>query len=313
MGLPLPVFDFHAHLPYTGEDLWGSWAKNFSARFGKEKLKVWDLKNKEAQKKWWLTYSFPFPDEPQPSPAECVQRYEEEIIRYGLLGICFVTGGGNETLGRLLKPFPRLYGFAHHDPYSPEAPQELKRAVQELGMVGYKILAPALEKKIDHPDLDPLWETCAELKIPVLIHFGPLGGEAGITYTENINPLVLHDVAKGFPSIPFVVPHFGCGYLRELLHLMWACDNVYVDTSGNNEWRRYIWPEPTLKELFRLFYELFGAKRIIFGTDSSHFPRGWVYKYFEEQFRAAVEAGIPDEGLKDIFAQNALRLLKINL
>jgi hypothetical protein len=72
-----------------------------------------------------------------------------------------------------------------------------------------------------------------------------------------------------------------------------------------------MWPQPTLKDLFRLFYELFGAERIIFGTDSSHFPRGWVEPYFWEQYRAALEAGIPEEGIEKVFRENALQLLHL--
>ncbi len=29
-----------------------------------------------------------------------------------------------------------------------------------------------------------------------------------------MNPLVIHDIAKGFPDISFIIPHFGCGYTR---------------------------------------------------------------------------------------------------
>lgn len=307
--LPIPVFDFHAHLPYSGEDLWGRWGQAFAERFGPQKLLRWSRQNLEAQRGWWRAWNFPEPEDPQPSPSEAARRYAQVVDQEGLLGILFLTGGGNETLAEAIRPYPRLYGFAHHDPQAPEAAGILERAVKDLGLKGYKIFAPALTLPLDHPSLDPLWETCERLSLVVLIHFGPLGGGGGLAAGDNISPLALHQVAKGFPGIRFVVPHFGCGYIRELMHLMWAADNVYVDTSGNNEWRRYQWPEPSLKDLFRAFYEVFGAERILFGTDSSHFPRGWVRRYFEEQFRAASEARIPEEGLRAIFAGNALRLL----
>ena len=50
---------------------------------------------------------------------------------------------------------------------------------------------------------------CAELDIPVLIHFGILGSGGGVAWHQNINPLKLHNVAKDFPEVTFVVPHFG--------------------------------------------------------------------------------------------------------
>ncbi len=39
----------------------------------------------------------------------------------------------------------------------------------------------------------------------------------------NINPIVIHDVAKGFPDIPFIIPHIDCSYPTELLQLLRAC------------------------------------------------------------------------------------------
>lgn len=309
MHLPIPVFDFHAHLPYGGEDLWGDWGCRFAERFGSEKLQHWNQVNAEAQRAWWHAYQFPVPDSPQPTPEECALRYAASAEDLGLMGICFATGGGNDVLAAAIRPHARLRGFAHHSPFSPAGAAELRRAVRELGFIGYKIFAPSLLGALDDPQLDPVWQTCAELRIPVLIHFGPLGGAGGIVAGRNVSPLALHEVAKGFPEIRFVIPHFGTGYLRELLHLMWACDNVYVDTSGNNEWRRWMWPEPTLTELFHRFHVTVGADRIVFGTDSSHFPRGWARKYFEEQFRACVETGMSDSDLQKIFAGNALRLI----
>lgn len=314
MKLPIPVFDPHLHLPYSGEDLWGEWGTQFAQRYGQAKLERWNHHNGQAQRGWWKSYGFPLPDDPQPSPEECARRYAQEVERYGLLGLCFLTGGGNETLARILKPYPKLHGFAFEaNPFRPEAAAELRRGITELGLKGLKLFGPALLRPLDDPALDPLWQVCEELEIPVLIHFGPLGGEGGIVAGPNISPVALHQVAKGFPGVPFIVPHFGCGYPTDLLHLMWACDNVYADTSGNNEWRRYMCPPVSLRDLFRQFYELFGPERIIFGTDASWFPRGWVHQYFQEQYRVVRELGIPEVHQRLIFAGNALRLLRIEV
>ena len=150
------------------------------------------------------------------------------------------------------------------------------------------------------------------MKIPVLIHFGPLRYE-GIVAGPNINPLVLQDVARAFPDVPFVVPHFGCGYPRELLHLMWVCGNVYVDTSGSNEWMRWMPYALDLRALFAKFLGTVGAQRIIFGTDSSWFPRGFARRYLEVQLEACRELGLGDGDLRLIFAGNAARLLGLPL
>ena len=46
------------------------------------------------------------------------------------------------------------------------------------------------------------------------------------------NPLDVHPVAHRFPSLRFIVPHFGAGLFREALMLADLCPNVWLDTSA---------------------------------------------------------------------------------
>jgi predicted TIM-barrel fold metal-dependent hydrolase len=108
-----------------------------------------------------------------------------------------------------------------------------------------------------------------------------------------------------------VIPHFGCGYPKDLLHLAWACRNVYVDSSGNNEWIRWM-PYPlSLANLFERFLATVGPTRIIFGSDSADFPRGLVRAYYDEQCRVVEELGLSAGDRDLIFAGNAARLLRL--
>ena len=93
-----------------------------------------------------------------------------------------------------------------HNPFEPDAVAELERAVTELGLRGYKLLAPMIEQPIEDESIWPVWEKCAELDIPVLIHFGIQGSAGGIAWHENINPFKLHNIAKAFPDVTFVIP-----------------------------------------------------------------------------------------------------------
>jgi len=184
--------------------------------------------------------------------------------------------------------------------------------VRDLGLRGYKILAPGLDIPISDRSLYPLWEVAASYRIPVLIHFGILGGAGGIVAAVNINPLELQAAAKDFPNVPFVLPHFGAGYPQELLHLCWACPNVHVDSSGSNQWVRWM-PYPlSLEALLRKFYETIGSERILFGTDSSDFPRGFSHKYLEEQNRIIRFQRWKDEDIENFFYKNACRLLNLS-
>ncbi|MDR7517946.1 MAG: hypothetical protein QN131_02380 [Armatimonadota bacterium] len=54
-------------------------------------------------------------------------------------------------------------------------------------------------------------------------------------------------------------------------------------------------------------------RRIIFGTDSSWFLRGFARRYLEVQYQACCEIGAGEEALRMIIAGNAARLLGLAL
>ena len=227
--------------------------------------------------------------------------------------VVFISGGENERLSRIVSFHPdRFIGFAHHYPFSEHAAETLKHAVTELGLKGYKILATTLDKPIGDKSLYELWEICEQYSIPVIIHFGVQGAAGGIAAGININPLTLHDVAKDFPEVSFVVSHLGAGYPTELLHLCWACPNVYVDTSGSNQWVRWMAYELSLQSLFKKFYETIGPERILFATDSSWFPRIFAYTYLEDEHRIMRFLRFSEEDIELILWKNARRLLKLD-
>ena len=60
---------------------------------------------------------------------------------------------------------------------------------------------------------------------------------------------------------------------------------------------------------FKKYYETIGPERILFGTDGSWFPRGFVTEYLDVQMRACVELGFPHEDIRKIFSGNIERVL----
>src|SRR5438477_278262 len=86
------------------------------------------------------------------------------------------------------------------------------------------------------------------------------------------DPLALAATAVRFPNVPAIVPHFGAGFFREALMAAEACPNVHLDTSSSNSWVKFV-PGLTLTEVFRRALAVAGPNRLIFGTDSSYFPR----------------------------------------
>ncbi|RJQ04491.1 MAG: amidohydrolase [Bacillota bacterium] len=294
-----PVVDFHAHFPT------GDWRPNHDpitaeyARRRSERMRLeWDLPERE-----------PVSGTPE-GIARTAERWAAEVERHGLERVVFVTGRDNDTLAGVVRRHPdKFAGMAHHPITSPNAAAELERAVEELGLVGYKLLAPLVPVPFEDETLEPVWRYCAEKRLPVLIHFGLLGHAGGLVYHPRLNPLTLHPVASRYPEIPFVIPHFGTGYWQELLQLCWSCPNVHVDTSGSNQWMRWM-PYPlTLEDLFRKAYETIGPERLVFGTDSSWLPRGFAYRYLQDQLRVCYWLNLKPEDIAAIFGGNARRLM----
>jgi predicted TIM-barrel fold metal-dependent hydrolase len=121
------------------------------------------------------------------------------------------------------------------------------------------------------------------------------------------DPLEVARLANAYPSVPFIIPHFGAGLLREALTAADMCSNIYLDTSSSNRWIRYM-PGLTLDEVFRSALSVVGAERILFGTDSSYFPRGWQKNIYDDQKAALDRIGVASADQDLIFGGTFDRL-----
>ncbi len=240
-----------------------------------------------------------------------VDRWVAEVQKYGLRRVNFVSAGNNDRLAEIVRRHPQHFtGFAHHR-LVPGAHVELRRAVDELGLRGFKQLGPTTDYAFEDPELRPLWEFLAERRLPALIHFGFLGRGGGVVQHPRMSPLSLFEVARDFPEIPFIIPHFGAGYFQDLLALCWSLPNIHIDTSGSNQWLHWMPYDLSLEKLFRKAYDTVGPGRIVFGSDSSAFPRGFAIRYLEDQMRACYTQGMSEADVRLIFGGNAARLLQL--
>jgi len=124
------------------------------------------------------------------------------------------------------------------------------------------------------------------------------------------NPLDLQLVATTFPSLPVIVPHFGAGLLREALMVADVCPNIHLDTSSSNGWLKYH-PGLTLSAVFRQALAVAGPDRLLFGTDSSFFPRGWQAPIHDQQRAVAADLGSEAGVAERIFSGNFSRLFPL--
>ena len=100
-----------------------------------------------------------------------------------------------------------------------------------------------------------------------------------------------------------IVPHFGAGFFREALMAADQCPTIHLDTSSSNSWIRFDGGQ-TLEGVFRSALAVVGASRLLFGTDSSFFPRGWQAGIYEEQQRIMGSLGVSVADRAAIFGGN---------
>ncbi len=187
----------------------------------------------------------------------------------------------------------RFHGFFMVNPIAPDAAGRVAGALAGGRLQGV-CLFPAMHRyAMADPRVRPVLEAAAaQSGAIVFVHCGVLTvgvrrklGLASLFDMRYSNPIDLHAVALEFPQVNFVIPHFGAGYFREALMLCDLCPNVYLDTSSSNSWIRYQPGMLDLKGVFRKALEVAGPQRLLFGSDSSFFPRGWHAQIFRRRYR----------------------------
>jgi predicted TIM-barrel fold metal-dependent hydrolase len=256
---------------------------------------------------------------PPDDSTHLAQRWVDEMDKYAIDQLVMFTSvpGDHRSVASAVKAFPeRIIGYIMLDPTQPNAPDLLREGVQRDGLKGVTLF-PAMHHFHAYDErLYPLYQAATELGIPVFVHFGVLKvsirdklGLPNIFDLRYSDPIDLHKAAIDFPALNFIIPHFGCGYFREALMLGAQAPNVYVDTSSSNTWLTYMPSHLDLKTVFEKTLQVFGAQRVLFGTDSNVFPRGWRQDIFRQQMEILRELHTTQEAAEQIFGGNMARLL----
>ena len=211
----------------------------------------------------------------------------------------------------------RFYGYFMVDPTAAAAVDRVQAAL-DGGHLHCICLFPAMHRySIQDECVRALLDVAAAHPgVAVFVHCGVLTvgvrAKLGLPSPFDMrfsNPIDLYAVALTYPKLRFIIPHFGAGYFREALMLCDLCPNVYLDTSSSNSWIRYQPAALDLAGVFRHALEVAGPERLLFGTDSSFFPRGWHEAIFEAQVQALQQIGISSADALRIFGGNLAGLL----
>lgn len=256
---------------------------------------------------------------PEADPASLGKRWVAEMDRHGIDRMVLIASvpGDEESIAAAGRAYPdRIIPYFLLNPRAAGVVDRVERAFSQLGMKGV-CLFPAMHRfHLWEERLFPVYEAAAAHGGIVFVHCGLLKvgvrDKLGLPSRFDMrfaNPVDLHGVAKSFPNLPFVIPHFGCGYFRELLLVADQCPNVYTDTSSSNDWARLMPLPLDLTTLFSKALQVLGPDRIVFGTDSSFFPRGWRKDIFDIQIEALQALELPPPQVTQILSGNMARLV----
>ena len=298
----IPVTDAHVHFFSP------NFIKNY-ADLGKEKLGSDDPGALLDFMEWEM---------PVHDPLDLGRRWVAEMDEKGISRMVLVTSwpGDEEATAQVVAAFPdRFGGYVMVNPLQKNAGDRVKRAVTELGLQGISIFPAMMGFRASDDAVYPVYNAASQAGAPVFVHFGILKvgirDKLGLISNfdlRNSNPLDLYPVAKKFHDTTFIIPHFGCGYFQEMLMVASQCPNVYVDSSSSNSWVNLMMYPLTLKDVYAKTLDILGPNRIMFGSDSTAFPKGWRHEVFDTQANLLQALGCSQDEMRLIFGENAERV-----
>ncbi|MGH3321491.1 MAG: amidohydrolase family protein [Streptosporangiaceae bacterium] len=169
---------------------------------------------------------------------------------------------------------------------------ELERQLG-LGAIALKIHPVHGGFSPDEPELFPVYQTCLERDLPVVLHCGTSVFPGAVN--RYADPVLLDRVLTTFPGLTLVLAHGGRGWWYDAAaFLALTYDNVWIDIAGlppkrlSTYYNRY--------DLSRL------AGKFIFGTDWPGVPG------IARNARAVADLGLDEETVGLILGGNARRV-----
>lgn len=258
--------------------------------------------------------------EPPSTPEDLADRWVTELDRHGVARAALIASipGDEDSVAVAVAKHPsRFVGFFMFDPTASDAGPRLARALGDLKLRGVALF-PAMHKyRLDDDRVNGVFKAAEEHRAAVFAHCGVLTvgvrKKLGLASPFDLrlgDPLSLAAVASRYPRVPVIIPHFGAGFLREALMAADQCPTIHLDTSSSNSWMKY-YPGLTLDVVFRQAVRVAGPDRLLFGTDSSFFPRGWQSPIYDAQLQAMDQAGLDAHAREKMLSGNFERLFPL--
>jgi L-galactono-1,5-lactonase len=202
-----------------------------------------------------------------PSFDDSLSTYPRALAHMDWLGIDravvvqeFMDGKQDDYLAEVRQACPKRFSCMAllTQNYFEDPMRAFKHAIEEQKLQGFLVKTPHPFPAISVPVLMPLWQTCAERGLPIVLKDGA--------------PDDVRKLAKAVPSLKIVLSHFASGYNEpehlQKLDIVAEFPNVYIDAGAITYMHRA--PFPKAKENLRRAVNKVGAEKIAWGSD---YPR----------------------------------------
>ena len=255
------------------------------------------------------------------SPIALAQRWINEMDVHKISRVALIASvpGDEDSVATAVAAHPdRFVGQFMLDPTQDDAVERTERALTDLGLCGICLFPAMHHYSLDDDCVSRIASVASAKKHATLfVHCGVLSvgirKKLGLPNNFDVrlgDPLAIVPLALRFPDLPIIIPHFGAGFFREALIAADLCSNIYLDTSSSNNWIKYH-TNVTLTDVFQQVLDILGPDRLLFGSDSSFFPRGWQKPIFESQQAVLQEIDADLYATQRIFYENFERIFAL--
>jgi L-fuconolactonase len=217
---------------------------------------------------WKSDPSFPFAPGVHPSPPDASIQMLLDLMNTNNVERTVIIQvihykWDNSYLASVLKRYPRTFhGVCRVNPEDPAAPDQLSRLTEEQGFRGVRLspAATAAGDWIQGPLMPSLWRRCAQLKVPMTLLIPAVR-------LPDVHPLI-----EANPDLQVVIDHMADTPLDhpdqlELLLALVRYPKVFVKISHMWSLSSRPYPYTDAAAQVKRLYEIFGAKRLMAGTD----------------------------------------------
>ena len=242
----------------------------------------------------------------------------------------------NDALAAMCRRYPKRFaGFFTLPTASIGASvDELRRATEELGLIGFGCYSNLNGRPLDNEELFPIYEILAQRKIPVYIHpTAPLATEStgldimpvliygwAFDATVAMTRLVYGRVIERFPEIDFVVADVG-GVLSFFAQ---RARNIFTGRTEEIRQRYGLKTNPLayFKEFYvdsadhpaqtlRCALDFFGSDHVVLGTNYPYGPEEGCL-FVRNSLDAVEELGLSKTDKEMVLGGSAARILRLD-